>query len=441
MALDSALLPEPAHVAGAAMIAAGAAGGALVGRRLGRMAPVAVLPALWLIGSGLSQFPLFDIQHSWSATMWLVVVLVPVGYSLGAIAGAVLIKQARFPGRIRTGALPASGHRIHVVLVICCVIGLVEVGYQSVGAGGVPLFSHNIDATRFAQPRGPTSVLTDLLIVVAILAFTIPRDPLGRAHRFELAIGLVAFAGLALQGGRISLFIPAATTVVARALIWGPPRWERVAAATLAAVLLASGVFYARVGQHRNQPFEHELYNSVLPRLHTWERPFLPEYIAISMNFAALDGLVNYFPATEGFGHGVFDSVAFDRVLPARGTGQISERTSPPITTPTFAGALWADGGIPVVWLGAAILGGLMGAGLMLADRTRSYPMILLAAYLTVLAAMEVYTNLFTQYPDWLIIAPALIVTGAIASQPERGGAGLKPRPIRAAVGSEPSGP
>ncbi len=440
MALASALLPEPAHAAGSSLIVAGAAGGLIAARRLGRMAPVVVLPSLWLIGAGLSQFPLFDVQHSWSATMWLVVAVVPIAYTLGALAGTALVRRVRLPARISMDLAPGPGGRMRVVLAAGCLLGLFGVAYQAIGAGAVPLLSHNIDATRFAQPRGPTSVLTDLLIVVAILAFTIPRNPFARAYRYELAIGLIALAGLALQAGRLTLFIAATTALLARALIWGMPRWEIVAAAALAAVLFVSGMFYVRESQHKNQPFENELYNTVLPGLHPLARPFVPEYIALSMNFAALDGLVEYFPDSEGFGHGVFDSVAFDRVLASRRTGEISAQRSPPITTPTFVGPLWADGGLSVVWLGAALLGGLTGAALMLAGRTRSYPAILLAGYVTVLAAMGIYTNLFTQYPDWVVIAPALIVTGTIASQPRLRGEGRTSSAVRAPAGTEPFG-
>jgi len=354
--------------AGLALVAAGVLLAVAGERRLGWLAGLLPLPVLWLVGAGLAQFPLFPIQRPWPATMWLLVLLVPVAYALGA-AVAVAAVRARAPHGGRPAlAAAATKLRLRPLLLALLLLGLVELGHQFAGAGGIPLLSGNIDATRFAQPRGPTVLLVDLLVVVAVVALVRPPRLSDRAWRFELGLGLVAIGALALQASRGSLLLPLATVAVARAMTWGIPRRRTLIGIALVAVVAFCGLFYARVAQHPDRAFEHDLLHRVVPSRPLWERPFLPVYIALAPNFEVVRGLVTHFPTAEPFAHGAFSTVAFNRVLPGtRLTGEISARITPPFTAPTFAGSLWADGGLVLVWIGAALLGALNGALLTLA--------------------------------------------------------------------------
>jgi len=401
---------------GLALIAAGLLAAALGARRLGPLAALLPLPVLWLLGAGFAQFPLFAIQRPWPARMWLLVVLVPIAYALGAIAGRRLGLRRRVDAA-RVLAVPAAS-RLRRLLAVLLALGLAELAHQFAGAGGIPLLSGDIDATRFAQPRGPSVVLVDLLDVVAVVALTLPPRLRDRAWRPEVALGAVAVAGLALQASRGSLLLPLATVAVARAMVWGLPRPRQLVAGALVVAIAFCGLFYLRVSQHPDGPFEHDLLHHVAPSRPAWERPLLPLYIALAPNFEVVRGLVGWFPAVEPFAHGRFSTVAFNRVVPGtRLTGAVSARITPPFTAPTFAGSLWADGGFALVWLGAAALGALGALLLTFASESGLLAWRLPAAYVVVLTTFSIYDNFFTQYLDWLIVGPALLIVGAAVRQ------------------------
>jgi hypothetical protein len=344
---------------------------------------------------------------------------VPAAFALGA-AGAAAFVGARRPRRGPSApeSVPASSARLRRLLVSLLLLGLAELAHQFAGAGGIPLLSGHIDATRFAQPRGPTVVLVDLLVVVAVVALVLPQRLAARRWRVELGLGSLAVAALALQASRGSLLLPLATVAVARAMVWGIPSRRTLAAVALVGVAAFCGLFYARVAQHPDGPFEHDLLHRVAPSRPAWERPLLPLYVALAPNFEVVRGLVAHFPEVEPFAHGAFSTVAFNRVIPGtRLTGQVSARITPPFTAPTFAGSLWADGGFVLVWIGAALLGALNGALLSLAGRTGTLAWRLAAAYAVVLTTFAIYDNFFTQYLDWLVIGPALLLVGGVAGR------------------------
>ncbi|MBS1868981.1 MAG: hypothetical protein JSS99_04910 [Actinobacteria bacterium] len=422
------------HAAGLALLTAGgvlAIGGA---RRLGPLAGLLPLPVLWLVGAGLAQFPLFPIQRPWSGTMWLLVLLVPLAFALGAAVAAAVVRSR---ARERAIRLPAAlaGVRLRPLLLALLLLGLAELAHQFAGAGGVPLLSGNIDATRFAQPRGPTVLLVDLLDVVAVVALVRPPRLTAPGWRFELALGLTAIAALALQASRGSLLLPLATVAVARAMVWGIPPRRTLVALALAGLAAFCGLFYARVAQHPDRPFEHDLLHRVVPSRPLWERPLLPAYVALAPNFEVVRGLVGHFPTVEPFAHGAFSTVAFNRVIPGtRLTGSVSARITPPFTAPTFAGSLWADGGLALVWVGAALLGALNGA-LLTRARGGALGWRLTAAYAVVLTTFAIYDSFFTQYLDWLVIGPALLLVGTLA-QRAPAPAGAQPSPARRPEGA-----
>jgi hypothetical protein len=430
-------------VGGLSLIAAGLVVAIVVGRRLGWLAALLPLPTLWLLGAGFAQFPLFRIQRPWSGQMWLLVVLVPLAFALGATAGARLARRGEAWGG-RLLAVRPAGRRLRVLLLTLFAAGVVELAHQFLGAGGIPLLSRHIDATRFAQPRGPSVVLVDLLVVVAVVSLTLPERLTARAWRFEVVLGLLSIGALCLQASRGSVLLPLVTVMLARPMVWGFPRRRLLAVGVTIVLAGFCGLFYARVSQHPTGAFERDLLHRVVPARPIWQRPLLPLYIALAPNFEVLRGLVEHFPSAEPFAEGRFSTVAFNRVIGGtRLTGSVSAKITPPFTAPTFAGSLWADGGLALVWLGAALLGALNALLLTLVVSTRAYAWRLVASYAAVLTTFAIYDNFFTQYADWLIIGPCLFVVGAAAwpgarvaaARDEHDGAGPAPSRTLEATG------
>ena len=281
------------------------------------------------------------------------------------------------------------------------------------------MLSGSIDNARFAE-GGPAILLTDLLTVAVIVALTKARNPFGRESRFELGISIVALGAFALQAGRGNVVLPIIVVIIARWLYWGRPSPYLITGGALVAFLAICAGFYLRTYQHPTTPFEAELFGEVLPPLPFFVKPLIPVYLALTTNFVALEGIVGHFPTVAPFAHGAFDAVAFDRFFSGtRHIGDVSGELTPPWVTSTVAGSFWADGGFPLLIPGVAATGALASGAYGAAARTRSFRWCVLSAYLTFIALFGLYTNLWTQQIDWLIVAPLLFVFGAFAEDPE----------------------
>jgi hypothetical protein len=382
------------------------------------LSPLLAFPLAWAFGALLSQVHLLDAQGSWPPEMIAVVVAVPLAFVAGGLIGEGIaaattrIRAARVETRI-------SERAFRRLLVAIVAIGLLEVAHQFAKAGTIPLLSGSIDAARFSQ-GGPTVVLTDLLTVAAILALARPRDLFARSARFELGIAAVSIGAFGLQGGRGSVVLPIVVAILARWLYWGRPSPYLLTGGVVLAVLAISAGFFLRVYQHPTTPFESELFGEVLPPLPFFLKPLIPVYLAITTNFLALKGIVGHFPTVAPYGHGVFDAVALDNFISGtKHIGDVSALTTPPWVTSTVAGPLWADGGLTWIVPGIALTGVAAGGAYAAAIRTCSFRWAMAAAYLFFLALFGLYTNLWTQQIDWLIVVPLLIVFGAFAEDPD----------------------
>jgi hypothetical protein len=386
-------------------------------RKLDLADPRITFSVVWLFGVVLAQIRILDVQQPWSRLAWAVVFLVPVAFCLGGWLGSVVVSPriaaaAAMPHEPPTGAR----RRIRLILVAFVAIGWLEEAYQWHAIHTIPLFASDIDAARSAQPGGPTIILTDLLTVAAIFALLLPRKWFSRNAVPELALAAAALSGFALAGGRVTLILPVAIALIARALYWGPPRFRWVVAAVVIAVAATSGLFYLRESQHRTAPFERELYGHVLPETPVPLRPLLPLDIAIATNYDALARVVDYFPYEEPYGHGRYDALGVNLFVPsARNLGSVSARLTGPWITSTVAGPFWADGGLPTVALGTAAVGFLVLAAFMCARRTRALRYCVVGAHLYFLALFGLYTNLWTQEIDWVLDVPLLFLLGAVA--------------------------
>ncbi|HXR31174.1 MAG TPA: O-antigen polymerase [Solirubrobacterales bacterium] len=382
------------------------------------LSPLLLFPIAWGLTALLAQFHLLHIQDAWSTVMVAVVVAVPLSFVAGGLIGegVALATTAIASTHSRTRI---SERAFRLILIAIVAVGLLEVAHQMARAGTIPLLSGSIDDARFSQ-GGPTILLTNLLTVAAIVALTKPRDLLAREARFELLIAAVAIGAFGLQAGRGSVVLPIVVAIVARWLYWGRPSPYLLLAGALFAFLAICFGFYLRTYQHPTTPFEAELFGEVLPPLPFVLKPLIPVYLALTTNFVALQGVVDHFPTAAAFGHGVYDAVALDNfVSGAQHIGDVSGELTPPWVTSTVAGAFWADGGFAVLVPGVALTGGLTAGAYAAAARTLSFRWCLVAAYLLYVAIFGLYTNLWTQQIEWLVVTPLLLVFGAFAEDPK----------------------
>ncbi len=400
------------------------------------LSPLLAFPLAWAFGALLSQIHLLSAQGSWPTEVIAVVVAVPLAFVAGGAIGEGIATALTALDTARTRTL-ISKRSFRRMLIVLVTIGLLEVAHQFARAGTVPLLSGSIDAARFSEGGGPTVILTDLLTVAAILALTKPRELFARESRFELGIAAISIGAFAMQGGRGTVVLPIVVAILARWLYWGRPNAYVLTTGGVLAVLAISIGFYLRVYQHPTTPFESELFGEILPPLPFFIKPLIPVYLAITTNFLALKGIIGHFPTVEPYGHGVYDAVAFHSfVSGTKHIGDVSALSTPPWVTSTIAGPLWADGGFGWIVPGTAIAGTIACGAYAAAIRTRSFRWATAAAYLFFVALFGLYTNLWTQQLDWLVVVPLLIVFGAFTEDPDTppgvvGHAWVKIRPMR----------
>jgi hypothetical protein len=383
------------------------------------LTPALAFPALWLLALGLAQIPVVSLQRPWSGRMWAVALLVPAVFASAGVLGQEL---ARGGGSLAGSWLAAARGRLPLrpILVACVVVGYAELAHQFATSGQVPLFAADIDAARFAQPGGITIVLTDLLTVAAVLAIVAPASLLARKAWPELAITLAALFGFALQGGRGSVVLPIVAGTFGRVLYRGLPRFEWLVASAALVTAVGCAIFFVRTAQHSGNTFETEFYSRDLPAVPWVLRPLVPVHLAFAMNFEVLARIVDYFPKHQPFGHWRYDVGLFDRYLPALDANTVSGTQVSPFVTKTLAGSFWADGGYLGVAVGVTLVALLSSAAYALARVTEQLRYAAVAGYLLYLTLFGLYDNLFTAFPDWLVVTPLLFLIATVAG-PRRG--------------------
>jgi oligosaccharide repeat unit polymerase len=382
------------------------------------LSPLLLFPLVWAGMALLAQIHLLRIQGSWSTVMVAVVVAVPLTFIAGGLIGEGIAQlSTRVSAKRRETKI--SERTFRRVLLVLVGIGLLAVAYQFARAGKPPLLSGSIDNARFSE-GGPTILLTDLLTVAVIAAMTRARNPFSRESRFELLLSAIALGAFALQAGRGNVVLPVVVVILARWLYWGRPSPYLLTAGAVVAFLAICFGFYLRTYQHPTTPFEAELFSEVLPQLPFFVKPLIPLYLALTTNFVALEGIVHHFPTTAPFGHGAYDAVALDRfVSVSKNVSDVSGELTPPWVTSTVAGSFWADGGFWVVVPGVALTGAFTSGAYAAAARTHSFRWSLVAAYLLFVALFGLYTNLWTQQIDWLVVTTLLFVVAAFAEDPQ----------------------
>ena len=374
-------------------------------------------PGLWLLCAGLAQIHLLEIQQPWSTAMLLVVAVVPVAYVLGGLVGREFVRaRVSASSSTRPGIPFSTRKRLRWVLLGCAVIGNLEQAHQFAAAHTIPLFSSQIDEARFGLPGGPTIILTDLLTVAAVVSLVLPRRLIARDALPELAIAAFALSGFALAAGRGAIIQAAMVVLVARWLYYGRLPLRALALVGVVVLVFSIGVFHLRTSQHANDALSVELREDVYPGMPRPVQLLVPADLALATNMEALARIVDYFPAVEPYGRGAYGTYGFDLFLPsARNLQLLSGRLSPPWVTSTVAGTFWADGGLPLVVAGLALIGAVVVATDFVARARRELRFALLAGNFLFLALFGVYVNLWTQQVDWILITPLLYVLGAVA--------------------------
>jgi hypothetical protein len=385
------------------------------GRFLGRHAALVAFPLAWAACVALAQLRVLLIQQPWSLTMWLVVVAVPVAYVVGAAFGRDAVAGFVRGGRRAPPSREERRRLLRILLAGCAVLGNLEEAHQFAAARTIPLFSSHIDEARFALPGGPTIILTDLLMVAAIMALVIPGRLFARDALPELGIAAFAVSGYLLAAGRGTIIQALTVAAIGRWMRFGPPKPRAVLIGVALGLVFVVAVFYLRTLQHRNDALGTELRERVYPTLPTVVHPLVPVDLALTTNFEALSRIVSYFPAGMPYGHGAYVAHGFDLFIhSARDIQQVSAELSPPWVTSTVAGPLWADGGLPFVVVSLMIIGAVVGASYEAARRTRRLRLILVAANFLFLALFGIYVNLWTQQVDWILVTPLLYAFASI---------------------------
>lgn len=388
------------------------------------LCPIVFFPLLWFGGVAMAalwsidQFPL----GRWTATTWIVMLAVPLSFVLGSIA--VLRPVAAWLGSNTSAERPelesdAATHltALRRALFAAVAIGWLELIHQFIAAGAVPLLSANIDESRVAQPGGLTVIVTNLLPVAAIAALAARRRIMARAALPEWTIAIVAVSGFALAGGRGQVVLALVAATVARALLYGPPRTRTVVTGGVCLLALACALFFVRTDQHRDSPFERVLYSQVIPDTAPPLRPLLALRFGYATNFDVLSRVVGNVPADEPYGRGRFSAAAFDRVVPGtRPLGSMTASLTSPFVTATVAGPLYADGGLALTIIGVALIGAFSTATWLTSTRRRSLTSGIVASYVLYLAAFGVYTNPWSDDPNWAFALPALLLVGGIGT-------------------------
>jgi oligosaccharide repeat unit polymerase len=298
-------------------------------------------------------------------------------------------------------------------------VGYLELGHQWIAGTGVPLLSSGVDDTRFSAPGGPSIVLTDLLSVATIVALAVPRRLDSPDARFELAVAAIATFGFMLGGGRVTVVLSLISAFVARSLYWGLPSRRAMALGAVGIACFVVAAFYLRSSQNLDNLLEREFYGEVLPGVPFLLRPLVPLYIGLTTNFQVLASVVDYFPDSAAYGHGLYNAAGADLVISdARSLPDVAGMLTSPWVTATVAGTLWADGGLPLVVVGVGLTAALSVAAYEYARLARSLTASMIAGVLFYHAIFGVYTNLWTQHLDWILICLLLVPAGAIARDP-----------------------
>lgn len=388
--------------------------------------PHVAMPLVWYSAVAVSQMKLLrTYETDWSTETVGVVFSAPIAFALGSyLVCNDAVRPVRAAG---LGTLRES--RLRTCAAVLLVLGAVGVAWKTSLTGGIPLLADQIDSLRSAGGiRIPAYVtfLTDCLYLSAWLWMLLVwlRHKSGRSILFDVAMVVVALAGVATAASRNTLLLTLTVPLIFAYLAGAfrtlrPMKAAAVTALAVLALLVASGLFYVRTGQHAEASFESYFYSSIVADAAPVARPMLPLYVGLATPLETLNRVIAHFPSNDVLDDGVFSVPGIPAQLnPLGEPGDFYELTGA-LSSPyyfnvaTYTGAPYADGGALLVLLASLGLGLGFGAArryCFIRVDARSFA---LAAYLTYVAIFLFYENLLAFYTlsvvwDALLIAAVM---------------------------------
>lgn len=402
--------------------------------------PHVLLPMIWFGAVGLAQIAVINYQTPWSTNMVLVAILAPVAFAAGSfLAGGQVARPKRPPP---LGVLDSQ--RLRVLSLVLLAMGLFGLWLKVGILGSVPILSESIDTLRSAGGiRIPPYVtyLTDCLALAAWARMLRWGLHPGRPRVEDVLVIGIALAGVAASASRntllITLVVPLIFVYLAGATRTITPA-RSLAIATLASVvvLILSGLFFLRTAQHRDSSFESYFYRGVVAQTVVPLRPLLPVQVGLVAPFETLNRVTKRTHLVGSSPDGLYSLPGIPQPVSLWGpradfyglTGKLSSPYY--FNVATFAGPLYADGGLELVVAAALVLGLMVGAARAWLLLRPTVARLAVMAYLTYFVGFLLYENFAAFYTtsmvwDVLVIAGGLAwcskAAGASASEEQKG--------------------
>jgi oligosaccharide repeat unit polymerase len=270
----------------------------------------------------------------------------------------------------------------------------------NLATGGVPLFSSNIDASRFAPHRGVVYMIFPWLIgaleavtLLILVSWIARRDTHTSRLRLVIAIGL-----LVLIASRSIMFTVILAAVLAAATL------GRISVKRLVLLGLAGAIILGGSGEYRIRHSDPTGSRQAFLKTHGYNG--VTGIIAQSASSApwVFGQVIDFMPSQIPFQHGGFVTRDFRAQLPLHPLGR-PEGPDTWITTtilrkdprvvggepPTLVGGLYIDFGVPGIMIGCLLLGVLMVALFNWARRTGTIGAAALYTYASAYMVLSAY--------------------------------------------------
>jgi oligosaccharide repeat unit polymerase len=381
---------------------------AFAGRRdLSR--PGVALPIIWYAGVSISQLKLLHgYETSWSQTTTFLVFAGPLFFAAGSAICSFGI--ARPKSGLKLDLLRVD--RLQSSALILLGLGVGGLYLKTQATGGIPLLSSNIDSLRSAggiKIHAWITMLTDCFYLSAWMWMLSAIRSRGWLRIRAGIMIVVALVGVAFGASRNTLLVAVFVPIVF-AYISGATRNIRsstafgVVAGMVTLLLIVSGLFFVRTGQHEGAVFETYFYREVVPATDSTLRPLLPVYVGLATPLETLNRVVREFSSTAPVSHGTYSAPGIPPEIspfgPRSDFYQVTGELSRPyyFNVATYEGTLFADGGVLLVLTVSFILG--LGFS-WVRRKLLANPTVMtvgFAAYITYLSVFLVYENVLAFY-------------------------------------------
>jgi oligosaccharide repeat unit polymerase len=373
----------------------------LVVGRANLVRPYVALPAVWFLAVAVAQLPVIDYRSPWSTDMVILAFGAPLAFAVASWAAAGDLPKPTVAPRPQPnyGRLGPAG-------AVLLAAGMVGVTVKAALLGGVPILSPNIDELRSAGGVAVPFYVSYLVVCSTFSTWVWSWRWAQRRQLHDAALALWSLALVASGGSRNVLLVAVVVPLVYMYLsgLFAAIGWRRIAVVGAVLLAIASGLFFLRLGQQRDSQFGSYVYSSVVERSPTVLRPLLPVYIGLATPLETLNRVTAYRRPNDGSDPGQYSVPGVPPVLNPFGarrdfyalTGALSQPYY--FNVATFVGPLYADGGLALALVLAAVVGFLAGALFRVLYRSGTVASVALAAYGTYVVTFLFYENLLTFY-------------------------------------------